>query len=295
MELTGALEDDLSQSLFFCEEEARRPMEQILEGFKRYSAEDRKAISRTYIYLANSLNNSFFGNLNSETNNIYRNHHRSVINEMDFYESESIILANQPKFSENPPPIQHGLEQGSIVSDLSDSVYVDSRSIRDPNNKLTGGQVQSKTAKFQTDENGDAKDSNEVIAQFREQFDTIKRRLTISKTKKCVKNAMPDIVRCLDQIAPNLKNNWRILQDISVDFEARDSMSQTTLMNRRYEERTPLENLLHAQYILKDIQHQCAAGAYDSICTVSFWYLLKLFSSVGMAAENISLCRLLIC
>jgi hypothetical protein len=275
MELNGALEEDLSQSLFFCEEEARRPMEHILEGFKRYSADERKIISRTYVYLANSLNSSFFSNLNNETNIIYRNHHSHVLNEMDFYESESIINANQPKFTEN-------IDQGSVVSDLSDSLCVDSRSIREPigiaavKQKLNGqGQADNEQGDYKVN------DSNEVIAQFREQFDAIKRRLTASRTKKCIKNAMPEIGRCLDQIAPNLKNNWKLLQDISVDFEARDSVNQTALLKRRYEDRTPLENLLHAQYILKDIQHQCAGGAYDSICTVrfiSFSFFLSLFN-----------------
>ncbi len=266
MELNGALEEDLAHSLVFCEEEARRTMDQLLEAFKKYSTEERKIISRTYVYLASTLNNSFFSNLNDEASDIYRAHHHNIVNQLEFYESESIVLANQPLFCEKVSPSQ-GLDQGSVVSDLSDSIYVDSKSIRDPATGISSTKVKKN---YIHDEAGGIvhKDSNEVVAQFRESFDGIKRRLVASKTKKCVRAALPDILRSLDQIAPNLKNNWKTLQDLSVDFEIKEGSERIGSTAQNDRDKTQLENLLHSQCILKDIQHQCAAGAYDSICTV---------------------------
>jgi hypothetical protein len=274
MELKLAIEDDLTQSLQYGENEAKRSIEQVMEEFKKYSEEDRKVISRTYLYLAHSLNDNVFTDLSAPQ---YRRYNDQVLSNLELYESNSMVgnnpairpMSEARRFSANMNP-------GSIVSDLSESVHMDSSKTAIPE-KLN---LKDPLARTDVQKHPLTHDSTEIVAQFKEFFEGNKKKLVVSKVRKLLKQITPELYCCLNSVAPDLLGHWKLLTSLPGDETLlepkRSKHAPPTIPTsfKRFEQRNDLENLLFSKYVLKDIQEKCSGATFEAVSTVGIFSTL---------------------
>lgn len=260
MELKNAIDIDLNQSLQNCEQEAKRPIGQILNSFVGYNSEERNNLAKSFL-------------------------NKNLCDILSFQNGSQNIQDINSKFSE----ALSSLNQESLVSSLSDSEF----SNTGPNESTVPSYMNTT---FSSSHERKLNRQDDINRKFIKEFLNKKESFKASKTIKVIENLQVDLhklilrmnpvllrafeyIHFVDKENPNSSpNNYRVLKSASTQEKEHYSIDSylqgispviKESIDKDHDTKV-IKCLSQSEQTITKLQHICSTATFEAITMVSF-------------------------